>query len=72
MKVFVTVKPNSKKDSVEELDTSHFKIQTKSPPRDGKANSAAISALARHLGVPKSRIEIIAGAKSKQKVFEVA
>lgn len=72
MKIFIRVKPNSKKDSVRRIDVAHFEIQTKSPPREGKANAAAVTALAHHLGIPKSRIKILAGAKSKQKVFEIA
>jgi len=71
VKIFVKVKPNSKTDSVKRIDPAHFEIHTKSPPREGKANSAAINALARHLNIPKSQIKILAGAKSKQKVFEI-
>ncbi len=71
MKIFVKVKPNSKTQSVKKIDPAHFEVRTKSPPREGKANAAAIDALARHLHVSKSQIKILAGAKSKQKVFEI-
>jgi len=53
------------------VDPAHFEIRTKSTPREGKANAAVISALARHLGISKSQIKILAGAKSKQKIFEI-
>ncbi len=72
MKIFVKVKPNSKTEGVRKVDPAHFEIRTKSPSREGKANAAAIDALARHLHIPKSRIKILTGTKSKQKVFEVS
>jgi uncharacterized protein YggU (UPF0235/DUF167 family) len=71
MKIFVKVKPNSKIEKVKEIDSTHFEIFTKFPPREGKANAAAIDALARHFNISKSRIKIIFGAKSKQKIFEI-
>ena len=71
MKLFVKVKPNSKKEGVRKMDATHFEVLVHSPPLDGKANMAVIAALARHLKVPKSNIRITAGAKSKQKIFEV-
>jgi len=72
MKIFVRVKPNSKTESVKRINADHFEVCTKAPPREGKANSAAMRNLAQYLGVPKSRINILAGAKSRQKVFFVS
>ncbi len=72
MKIFVKVKPNSKTESVKKAGLARFEVRTKSPPREGRANAAAIDALARHLGIPKSRIKILTGARSKQKVFEIS
>jgi len=71
VKIFVKVKPRSKKDGVLKIDTAHFEVRTTSPSREGRANASVIEALARRLGVPKSKIEIIAGSKSRQKVFEI-
>ena len=71
MKIFVKVKPNSKIEKVKEIDSTHFEIFTKFPPREGKANAAAIDVLARHFNIPKSRIKILFVAKSKQKIFEI-
>lgn len=72
MKIFVKVKPNSKRDGIERMDATHFEIRTKSPPKEGRANIAAVDALARHLGIPRSKITILAGVRSKQKVFEIS
>jgi hypothetical protein len=71
MKIFVKVKSNSKIEKIKEIDSIHFEIFTKSPPREGKANVAVIDALARHFNIPKSRIKILAGVKSRQKIFEI-
>ena len=40
-------------------------------PIQGKANLAIIKQIAKHLGVPKSKIRLVAGAKSQDKVIEV-
>lgn len=67
MKIFVKVKPNSKKDGVQKIDADRFSVLTKSPPREGRANIAVIEALSQYFDIPRSRIKILAGAKSKQK-----
>ncbi|HEX5457751.1 MAG TPA: DUF167 domain-containing protein [Candidatus Nitrosotalea sp.] len=40
-------------------------------PIQGKANLVIIKQIAKHLGVPKSKIRLVAGAKSQDKVIEV-
>ena len=72
MKILVTAKPNARKPSVRQIDETHFVIAVKEPAREGKANEAVAKALARHLRVPLVRITLHSGARSKQKVFEIA
>ncbi len=72
MKITVQVKPNSKKESVERLDDGSFLIRVHVPPIDGKANERVIELLAQHLSVPKSRIELVSGARGKRKIFRVS
>lgn len=71
MKFFVTAKPGAKHGRVERLDETHFKISVKAPADKGLANAAVIEALAGFLKIPKSRLELIRGSKSKQKVFQL-
>lgn len=40
-------------------------------PEGGKANAAVIKLLSKALGVPKSRLELVRGATSRDKVFRV-
>ena len=71
MKIQVKVKPNSRTEDVS-LEGDGFIVRVKEPPREGKANQAVITLLAEHLGVPKSRVRILSGFRSKNKVIEVA
>lgn len=40
-------------------------------PVKGKANIAIIKQIAKHLGISKSKIRIVAGEKSQDKIIEV-
>ena len=39
------------------------------PPADGKANAAVLRLLAEHLGVAPSRLRLVRGARSRDKLF---
>lgn len=72
MKVSVSVKPNSRKEMVEVQGDGSLIVRVNAPPVDGKANERVVELLAKHYNVPKSRIELVSGAASKKKVFEIA
>lgn len=72
MKIFVKVKPAAKKDMVEKNDDSHFIVSVKEPPKDGKANQAVIKLLAEYFGINQSRVKIISGYASKQKIIIIS
>jgi len=71
MRITVKVKPKSKRNSVEKIDETHYQVRVMAPPLEGKANEAVIRILAKNFNVPKSSIQLIMGARSKQKVFEI-
>ncbi len=72
MKIQVKVKPRSKTEDVtRELETNVYVVRVKEPPVEGKANRAVLKLLARHLGIPESRLRIASGQASKNKVIEV-
>jgi len=70
VKIQVRVKPNSKSEEVNQ-DGDSLVVRVKAPPREGKANQAVIRVLAKHFGVPQSRVKILAGARSKDKFIEI-
>jgi uncharacterized protein (TIGR00251 family) len=71
MKIFVKAKASAKKEQVEQMDATHFVVQVKAPPVQGKANEAIQKVLAEYFDIAPSRIKIVSGHTSKQKTFEV-
>lgn len=71
MKIVVEVKPNSRKELVEELSAGKYRVRVNASPIDGKANEAVIGALAEFFDVPRTSVILIRGNKSKSKVFEI-
>jgi len=70
MKIFIKAKPNSKEERVEKIDEVHFEVSVKEPPIAGRANIAIIKAVAGHFKVAPSRVRIISGYTSRQKILE--
>lgn len=71
MKVSIQVKTNAKVESVEKLPDGAYLVRVRVPPIEGKANERIRELLADYFNLPKSRIEIVSGLKSKKKIFEV-
>lgn len=76
MKINVAVKPNSKKGpKVEEAGDvrrpAEVVVYVREVAADGAANEALIRILAKHYGVPKSRVKIIRGQTARRKLVEV-
>ena len=70
--VVVTVKPGSRKGPlVEAADDGALTVYVRERAVEGKATEAAARVLAEHLGVPRSRLELISGATSRIKRFRV-
>jgi len=71
MRVFVRVKAKSKRESVTKLDDAHFVIAVAEPPIEGRANAAVAKALAEYFGVSLSRVMLVSGGTSREKVFQI-
>ena len=71
MKFFVKARPNSKAESIEKVDDTHFTVAVKEPQVKGRANVAISKALARHFGIAPSRVSLVSSFSSKQKVFAI-
>ena len=73
MKISVHLKPNSRHcEEVVTNDDGSLTIYTKAPAIEGRANLAAVKLLAKHYGVAPSRVKLVRGATSRNKVFEIA
>lgn len=66
----VLVKPGSSKEEVVKTDDELI-IRTRKKAHDGEANTAVIKLLSQYFDVPKTRITIKSGAKSKRKTIEI-
>lgn len=71
MKIFVRVKTNARRNLVEKIDENHFKVSVVAMPLENKANLAVAEALADYFKIPKSKIVLVSGNKSKDKIFEI-
>lgn len=54
------------------LHGDEIRLRVNAPPVDGAANEAVVRLLAERLGVPRSAVEVAAGAAARHKVVLVA
>lgn len=72
MKIAIIAHPNSKNPRIERDLLGNLHVWVKEPPLEGNANRAIEDALADHFKIKRSQVELISGAKSKNKIFELA
>ncbi|MFA5157110.1 MAG: DUF167 domain-containing protein [Candidatus Omnitrophota bacterium] len=70
-RISVKVKPGSRQEEIEKLTEVSFLIRVKAAAHEGKANTAAIKLLSEYFDIPKSRIIIVRGEKSRDKVIDI-
>ncbi|KAJ5933760.1 hypothetical protein N7454_006089 [Penicillium verhagenii] len=66
------VKPNSSSNRVTAVGTNRIDVSVTAAPRDGAANFAVSQIIADVFQVPKSTVEVIRGAKARQKTLCIA
>lgn len=71
VKVFVLVKPRSKKIGLEAHADGSFSASVKELPVKGAANEAVARLLAKHFNVPVSIVRLVTGHTRKKKLFEI-
>ncbi len=71
MNIVVTVKTRARKPGVHMIDEAHYSVSVAATPHEGAANEAVREALAEYIGIAQSRICLVKGARSKQKMFEI-
>ncbi len=71
MKITVKVKPNARENSIKLVENGSYEVRVSVPPEKGKANEKVIELLAKELKIAKSRISLIRGESSREKLFIV-
>ncbi len=67
----VRIQPRASKNEIIRMENGGLKIRLMAPPVDGAANEALVRFLADKLSVPKSRVEIISGHTSRDKIVRI-
>ena len=74
MKIEIRLTPRAGEDRIlgwsDEL-RAQLMVRVKAAPADGKANAALIGLLAESLGVAKSRIRLLRGGRSRDKLLGI-
>ncbi len=71
MKISVKIKTNARKNEVKKIDDINYEISTTATPANGQANKAIIDILAKFFRIGKTKINIISGHTSKNKIIEI-
>jgi uncharacterized protein (TIGR00251 family) len=67
----VRLTPRADRDAVTGVRDGVVHVRVSAPPVDGKANAALCKLLAKRLGVPRSRVEIVRGESARDKTVRV-
>ncbi len=71
-KITVRVTPRAGRDAIDGYGAGVvLRVRVAAAPADGKANDAVTRMLAKALGVPPTRVAVIAGATSRVKIIEI-
>ncbi|MET0338077.1 MAG: DUF167 family protein [Caulobacter sp.] len=76
VRLAVRVTPRGGRDAVEgwtrdEAGRPLLKVRVAAAPADGEANAAVVATVARTLGLPKSKVRVIAGHTARRKLLEI-
>jgi uncharacterized protein len=66
------VQPGAKRSGVAGLHGERLKLRIAAPALDGRANEALVAFVAERLGVPKARVAVVRGERSRDKLMAVS
>jgi len=61
----------SRNEIVELLDDGTIKVRIAAPPSDNESNETLIGFLSEVLGIPRSRLDIVAGVTGRDKLISI-
>jgi uncharacterized protein (TIGR00251 family) len=67
----VRLRPRGSRDELLGMRDGVLQAKVTAPPVDGKANTALCKLIAKRVGVAPSRVSVVRGAKSRDKVVRV-
>jgi uncharacterized protein len=67
----IKVLPRSSRNEIVGKQDDVYRIKLTSPAIEGKANKALKTLLAKRLGLPKAKIQIISGERSRAKTIRI-
>ncbi len=67
----IKAQPGARRNEVAGWRGEALLVRVTAPPEGGKANEAVIETLAEALGITKSRVTLVRGATSRQKVVQI-
>ncbi len=68
----VRIQPRASKNEISRMENGGLKIRLTAPPIDGAANEALVRFLADMLSVSKSKIEVVSGLTSRDKIVRIS
>jgi uncharacterized protein len=66
------VQPGAKRSAAAGLHGERLKLRIAAPAVDGRANDALVAFVAERLGVPKARVAVARGERSRDKLLVVS
>lgn len=63
--------PRARRDEVGGTRAGRLLVRTTAPPADGAANKAVVGLIAAHRGVPRRRVRIVSGLRSRDKTVRI-
>lgn len=72
MKIFVAAKTRAKKEYVKKTSERGYTVAVSAAPEKGRANAAIATGIAACFDIARSRVRLVSGATTKQKVFEIS
>lgn len=77
LRLTVRLTPRGGRDAIDGVEAladgrEVFKLRVRAAPSEGEANAALIALVARLLDVPRSRVDLVAGATARLKIVAVS
>jgi uncharacterized protein (TIGR00251 family) len=63
--------PRASREQITGIKDDALQVRVTAPPAENRANQALCKLLARELGVARSKVVVVAGGKSRDKVVEI-